>query len=139
MAECYYFDDNGWAVTSGLTLDGFWKVNAEGAWVENQVVKTKKAHHRRGGGGRRRCQEAEHPEKQDPAEAVLHPAEVLMAAVTDMRMMTMMNGMIMQMDPVSGSANDFKDSEFRHDDFQPVEGNKKPLSRNSNRNILPMA
>ena len=42
--------------------------------------------------------EAEHPEKQDPAEAVLNPAEVLMAAVTDMRMMTMMNGMIMQMD-----------------------------------------
>ncbi len=41
VAECYYFDDNGWAVTSGLTPDGFW-VNAEGAWVENQVVKTKK-------------------------------------------------------------------------------------------------
>ena len=39
VAECYYFDDNGWAVTSGLTPDGF-LVNAEGAWVENQVVKT---------------------------------------------------------------------------------------------------
>lgn len=48
VAECYYFDDNGWAVTSGLTPDGF-LVNAEGAWVENQVVKTKKA--TRGGGG----------------------------------------------------------------------------------------
>lgn len=39
VAECYYFDANGWMYADTTTPDGF-QVNASGAWVENGVVKT---------------------------------------------------------------------------------------------------
>lgn len=39
VAECYYFDANGWMYANTITPDGF-QVNASGAWVENGVVKT---------------------------------------------------------------------------------------------------
>ena len=40
VAECYYFDDDGWALTSNTTPDGY-TVNEAGAWVENGIVLTK--------------------------------------------------------------------------------------------------
>lgn len=39
IAESYYFDANGWLLTNTTTPDGY-TVNANGAWVENGVVKT---------------------------------------------------------------------------------------------------
>ena len=39
VAECYYFDSNGWLVTGRQTPDGY-TVNKNGAWVENGVIKT---------------------------------------------------------------------------------------------------
>ena len=39
IAECYYFDGNGYCLMNTTTPDGF-IVNAEGAWIENGVVKT---------------------------------------------------------------------------------------------------
>lgn len=39
-AECYYFDEQGWLVTDGITPDG-WQVNRDGAWTENGIVKTR--------------------------------------------------------------------------------------------------
>lgn len=39
-AECYYFDNNGWLLTNTTTPDGY-TVNADGAWVENGVVKNR--------------------------------------------------------------------------------------------------
>lgn len=40
VAECYYFDGNGYIVTNGTTPDGY-QVNGDGQWTENGVVKTK--------------------------------------------------------------------------------------------------
>ena len=37
LAECYYFDNHGYCVLSGVTPDGYY-VNSSGAWVENGVV-----------------------------------------------------------------------------------------------------
>lgn len=40
IAECYYFDQNGYMLASTTTPDGF-TVNADGAWTVNGVVQTK--------------------------------------------------------------------------------------------------
>lgn len=40
-AECYYFDNNGWLLTNTTTPDGY-SVNADGAWVENGTIQSKK-------------------------------------------------------------------------------------------------
>lgn len=37
LAECYYFDNRGYCVLSGVTPDGY-NVNSSGAWVENGIV-----------------------------------------------------------------------------------------------------
>lgn len=42
VAECYYFDQNGYMLSSTTTPDGF-TVNADGAWTVNGVVQTKSA------------------------------------------------------------------------------------------------
>lgn len=42
VAECYYFDANGWMYADMTTPDGY-QVNASGAWVENGEVKTSAA------------------------------------------------------------------------------------------------
>jgi len=39
-AECYYFDNEGWLLVNGTTPDGY-TVDANGAWVEGNVVQTK--------------------------------------------------------------------------------------------------
>ena len=39
-AECYYFREDGSIVTSGTTADGY-RVNSDGAWVENGMVQKK--------------------------------------------------------------------------------------------------
>ena len=39
IAECYYFDSNGYCLTDTTTPDGY-RVNADGAWIENGTVKT---------------------------------------------------------------------------------------------------
>lgn len=41
VAECYYFDENGWMLASTTTPDRY-SVNENGAWVENGVVQTKR-------------------------------------------------------------------------------------------------
>lgn len=40
VAECYYFDAEGWMAANGMTPDGY-TVNADGAWTENGVVQTR--------------------------------------------------------------------------------------------------
>lgn len=41
IAECYYFDENGYILTSAFTPDGY-VVNANGAWVsQDRIVQTK--------------------------------------------------------------------------------------------------
>lgn len=40
VAECYYFDENGWLLTNTVTPDGF-NVNADGAWIFNGQIQTK--------------------------------------------------------------------------------------------------
>lgn len=40
VAECYYFDANGWLMVNTTTPDGY-TVNQDGAWVENGNIKTK--------------------------------------------------------------------------------------------------
>ena len=40
VAECYYFDGNGYIVANGTTPDGY-QVNADGQWMKNGVVQTK--------------------------------------------------------------------------------------------------
>ena len=40
IAECYYFDANGFMVSNGTTSDGY-LVNANGAWTVNGAVQTK--------------------------------------------------------------------------------------------------
>lgn len=40
LAECYYFDINGWLYTDGSTPDGS-TVDGKGAWVVNGVVQTR--------------------------------------------------------------------------------------------------
>lgn len=42
VAECYYFDGNGYMLTNTTTPDGY-QVNASGAWVVNGVVQTQAA------------------------------------------------------------------------------------------------
>lgn len=42
ISECYYFDVEGWLLTSTTTPDGY-QVNADGAWTEGEIVKTKGA------------------------------------------------------------------------------------------------
>ncbi len=41
VAECYYFDQDGWLLTSTTTPDGY-QVNEDGAWVVDGKVQTKK-------------------------------------------------------------------------------------------------
>lgn len=48
VAECYYFDADGWCIMNGKTPDGF-TVNANGAWVNGAVPVTRPA--RRGSSG----------------------------------------------------------------------------------------
>lgn len=53
IAECYYFDASGWAITSGRTPDGY-QVDAEGKWLDGQKIRTRKANRTGGnsaGGG----------------------------------------------------------------------------------------
>lgn len=38
-AECYYFNENGYALLNTSTPDGY-QVNSDGAWIENGIVKT---------------------------------------------------------------------------------------------------
>ena len=40
VAECYYFDGNGYIATNGTTPDGY-QVNSDGQWMQNGVVQTK--------------------------------------------------------------------------------------------------
>lgn len=40
VAECYYFDGNGYIAANGTTPDGY-QVNADGQWMQNGVVQTK--------------------------------------------------------------------------------------------------
>lgn len=40
-AECYYFDKFGYCMTNTITPDNY-RVNASGAWIENNIVQTKK-------------------------------------------------------------------------------------------------
>ena len=40
IAECYYFDEQGWLMTSTITPDGYY-VNSDGAWIENNIVQIK--------------------------------------------------------------------------------------------------
>lgn len=40
VAECYYFDNNGWMLSNTKTPDGY-NVNENGAWVNNGAVQTK--------------------------------------------------------------------------------------------------
>ncbi len=42
IAECYYFDQNGYCLMNTVTPDGY-QVNENGAWVENGQVQTKRA------------------------------------------------------------------------------------------------
>lgn len=42
IAECYYFDANGYAMLNTTTPDGY-QVNGDGAWIVNGVVQTKAA------------------------------------------------------------------------------------------------
>jgi len=41
VSECYYFDANGICLQSGTAPDGY-TVNADGAWIKDGVVQTKK-------------------------------------------------------------------------------------------------
>ena len=40
VAECYYIGADGWLIANGKTPDGY-TVNADGAWIENNIPKTK--------------------------------------------------------------------------------------------------
>ena len=40
IAECYYFKEDGYLLTNGVTPDGY-EVNAGGAWVKDGVVQTR--------------------------------------------------------------------------------------------------
>ena len=37
--QCYYFDGNGYMLSNAVTSDGY-TVNADGAWIENGIVKS---------------------------------------------------------------------------------------------------
>ena len=39
VAECYYFDENGYLVTNGTTPDGY-QVNGDGAWTVDGQIQT---------------------------------------------------------------------------------------------------
>ena len=39
VSQCYYFTNSGYILTNTTTPDGY-QVNADGAWIENNVVKT---------------------------------------------------------------------------------------------------
>lgn len=43
IAECYYFDENGWMFENTITPDRF-TVNENGAWTVDNIVQTKSAH-----------------------------------------------------------------------------------------------
>lgn len=49
IAECYYFDADGWCVLNGTTPDGF-TVNADGAWMTGDAVARRPAKHGSAGG-----------------------------------------------------------------------------------------
>lgn len=40
IAECYYFNEDGYMLSNAATPDGY-QVNADGAWVENEVIQVK--------------------------------------------------------------------------------------------------
>ena len=40
IAECYFFDENGWMYENTTTPDGY-TVNENGAWTVNNIVQTK--------------------------------------------------------------------------------------------------
>lgn len=40
VEECYYFDENGWMLAGTAAPDGY-TVNADGAWTENGMVRTR--------------------------------------------------------------------------------------------------
>lgn len=40
IAECYFFDSNGYMLSNTYTPDGYY-VNADGAWIDGNTVKTK--------------------------------------------------------------------------------------------------
>lgn len=40
VAECYYFDSQGWMLADTMTPDGY-TVNADGAWTQNQQVQVR--------------------------------------------------------------------------------------------------
>ena len=42
VAECYYFDENGWLLSNTTTPDGY-QVNNDGAWVQNGEIVTQKS------------------------------------------------------------------------------------------------
>ncbi|WP_243125469.1 cyclophilin-like fold protein [Clostridium transplantifaecale] len=42
IAECYYFDPNGWMLSNTVTPDGY-QVNEDGAWTESGIVRTQAA------------------------------------------------------------------------------------------------
>lgn len=43
IAECYYFETNGYCLLETVTPDGY-QVNADGDWIENGVVQTKSSY-----------------------------------------------------------------------------------------------
>ena len=51
IAECYYFDAAGWALSSCQTPDGY-QVDANGKWLDGQTVKTRKANRNSNGSGK---------------------------------------------------------------------------------------
>ncbi|MEY8353455.1 hypothetical protein AALB39_08865 [Lachnospiraceae bacterium 54-53] len=42
MAECYYFDENGYLLTGTVTPDGY-SVNEDGAWMDHGIIRQKAA------------------------------------------------------------------------------------------------
>ena len=51
IAECYYFDAAGWALSSCQTPDGY-QVDANGKWLDGQTVKTRKVNRNSNGSGK---------------------------------------------------------------------------------------
>lgn len=40
VAECYYFDDNGWLLTNTTTPDGY-QVNSDGMWINKEKIEVR--------------------------------------------------------------------------------------------------
>lgn len=82
IAECYYFDADGWCVLNGTTPDGF-TVNADGAWMVGGTAVKRPAKH--GSAGGRVVALVQAPQARVPvaaeaavphmAVAVVHPLE----------------------------------------------------------------